>query len=308
MPAVAPVRPARPNSLPTRRPGRRRVRVGLIGAATLGWAVGAPVALGATKPAAGKACKVAQIGTRSGTLVCTRSGKSAVWRTAPTTTTAAIAATPPDPATAAPGTVLSRESFDDPARSTWAPTGGDGWTAATVDGRYRIAAQPPAPGRIGPGLLFPGAARSEWAFEMTLTPGAQSKASINVVCLDTGSSSGPFNFLLVDIRPDGRLVATRYDNTAATQPPTQFFDRGFTNQDRFDPALIHAGTKVAFRCLRNGTDAQVVLSLDGTVVMDTTTKAPSVNGESFTLYLSTFTSGFRDAAELLIDNSVITKL
>lgn len=262
-----------------------------------------PAAHAASKPAVGRACRASQIGTVSGSLVCTKSGRSAVWRKAPTTTTT----TALDPATAPAGTVLSSETFDNPATSTWPATGGDGWSAATVDGRYRITAAPPAPGRVGPNVAFLGAARSQWSFEMTLTPGAQSLASLNLACLDTGSSSEPFNFLLIDVRPDGRIVANRYDNAAASQQPARFFDRGFSNQDRFDRSLIRPGTKVSLRCLRDGATAQVVLSLDGTTVMDTTTAAPSVPGDRFTLYLTTFTSGFRDAAELLIDNAVITK-
>jgi hypothetical protein len=279
-----------------------RAAIVLVALASLPLAGMPPTMAATSKPALGRACKVAQIGTVSGGLVCTRSGKSAVWRRSPATTTTVL-----DPATAPAGTVLSRETFDNPATSTWPATGGDGWTAGALDGRYRIAAAPPAPGRVGPGAVFPGAARAEWSFEMTLTPGAQSLASINLSCLDSGSASEPFNFLLIDVRADGRIVASRYDNTGASQQPTRFFDRGFSNQDRFDRALIHPGTKVSLRCLRDGANAQVVLTLDGTVVMDTTTTAPSGAGDRFTLYLTTFTAGFRDAAELLIDNAVITK-
>ena len=97
------------------------------------------IAAAATKPAAGKTCKVAQIGTVSGSLICTKSGKSAVWKKTvalPTTTVL-------DPATAPAGTVLFRENFDGPAPSPWKNTGGDGWTAQLQDGQFRLAAAPP---------------------------------------------------------------------------------------------------------------------------------------------------------------------
>jgi hypothetical protein len=257
----------------------------------------------ATKPALGRACKVSQIGTVSGSLVCTKSGKSAVWRRSPATTTTVL-----DIAKAPPGTVLYSENFDDPAKSTWNRQSGEGWSAETKDGQFRLAAAPPAPGRLGVGPLLTAAGRVEVAFDMTLTPGALSKASVNLACQDTGAATAPLNFLLIDIRTDGRIVALRYDNAAATQQPTQFFDLGFTNQNRFDPALIHPRTRVALRCIRDGQNVQVALSLDGKLVMETTTPALGGVGDGFTLYLSTFSTGFRDPAELLIDNIAITKV
>lgn len=74
---------------------------------------------------------------------------------------------------------------------------------------------------------------------MTLTPGALSKASVDLGCQDTRAATGPINFLLIDVRSDGRIAASRFDNATATQQPTPFFDVGFTNQNRFDPALKH---------------------------------------------------------------------
>lgn len=283
----------------TRRAGRPSIAIAALGSLL----VFAPNVAAATKPAAGRACKVSQIGTASGSLVCTKSGKAAVWRRAPATTTTVF-----DLAKAPPGTVVYSENFDDVAKSTWNKQSGEGWSAEIKDGQFRLAAAPPAPGRLGVGPLLAAAGRVEVAFDMTLTPGAQSKASINLACQDTGAASGPLNFLLIDIRPDGRIAASRYDNASPTQQPTPFFDLGFTNQNRFDPALIHPRTRVALRCIREGQSVQVALSLDGKVVMDTTTPALGGVGDGFTLYVSTFSSGFRDAAELLIDNVAITKV
>ncbi len=273
---------------------------------------GRVVAATSAKPAAGKACKASQVGTTSGALVCTKSGKAGVWRKAPTTTAVPTTALAPtttvfDMAKAPAGTVLYSETFDDAAKSTWTSGSGSGWTADVRDGQFRLAAAPPAPGRVSTGsiLTYPG--RVEVAFDMTITPGALSKASPNLTCQDTGVN-GPFNFLLIDIRPDGRLIAVRYDNASADQQPKTFFDRGFSNQDRFDPALIHARTRVALKCIRDGQSVQVTLSLDGKVVMDTTTPALTQAGDSFTFDMSTFTTGFRDAAELLIDNVSVTKV
>ncbi len=247
---------------------------------------------------------MSQIGTVSGPLFCTKSGKSAVWRRVPAATTTTVL----DIAKAPPGTVLYSENFDDPAKSTWNRQSGDGWSAETRDGQFRLAAAPPAPGRLGVGPLLSAAGRVEVAFDMTLTPGTLSKASVNLACQDTGALTAPLNFLLIDIRPDGRIVTSRYDNAAATQQPTSFFDLGFTNQNRFDPALIHPRTRVALRCIRDAQTVQVTLTLDGKVVMDTVTPALTGTGDGFTLYLSTFTTGFRDPAELLIDNIAITKV
>ncbi len=257
-----------------------------------------------TKPAVGRACKVAQIGTRSGTLVCTKSGKTAVWRRAPVS---APTTTVLDIANAPVGTVIYTANFDDPAKPDWDKLSGPGYTGEASGGQFRLAAAPPAPGRVATGALLTGPGRMELAFDMTVTPGALSKASANITCQDTGASA-PLNFLLIDIRPDGRITASRFDNLSSTQPPTTFFDRGFSNQDRFDPALIHPRTRVALRCIREGQNVQVTLSLDGTVVMNTTTPALTVPGDGFFHYLSTFTTGFRDSAELLIDNVTLTKV
>lgn len=257
----------------------------------------------ATKPASGRSCKVTQIGTVSGSLVCTKSGKSATWRKVPATTTTVF-----DLAKAPVGTVLYGENFDDPAKSSWNNQSGNGWSAETKDGQFRLAAAPPAPGRleVGPLLTAPGGA--EVAFEMTLAPGALSKASVNLSCQDTGAVTGPLNFLLIDVRPDGRIIASRYDNASATQAPTTFFDLGFSNPNRFDATLIHPRTRVALRCAREGPSVKVTLTLDGKLMMDTTTPALTGVGDGFTLYLSTFATGFRDPAEILIDNFTITKV
>lgn len=271
----------------------------LLGSTLLGSAPGTA----ATKPALGRACKVSQIGTTSGSLVCTKSGKSAVWRKGPAPTTTVL-----DIAKAPPGTVLYSENFDDPAKSTWNRQSGNGWSAETKDGQFRLAAAPPAPGRLGVGPLLTAPGRVEVGFDMTVTPGALSKASVNLACQDTGTVTAPLNFLLIDIRPDGRINTFRYDNAAATQQPTSFFDLGFTNPNRFDPTLIHPRTRVALRCIRDAQTVQVTLTLDGKVVMDTVTPALTGTGDGFTLYLSTFSTGFRDPAELLIDNIAITKV
>ena len=286
---------------------RFAVGLPLVIATALALSTGGSSTAATAKPAAGKSCKTSQIGTVSGSLVCTKSGKSAVWKKTAATTTV----TPTTVLTAAnapAGTVLFRENFDDPAKSTWAASSGGGWTADIRDGQFRLAAAPPAPGRVGTGVITDLAGGTEAGFDMTVTPGAQSKASINLACQDSGAATGPFNFLLIDIRPDGRLIASRYDNASASQAPTTFFDRGFSNQDRFNPALIHARTRVALRCVRDSASVKVVLSLDGTVVMDTTTPALTQPGDGFTIYLSTFTTGFRDAAEVLIDNFTVTKI
>lgn len=259
------------------------------------------------KPKLGGTCKVSQIGMVSGSLVCSKSGKAGVWRKAPappvSPTTTVL-----DAATAAVGTVLFRETFDSPDASTWKASSGPGWAGDVRDGQFRLAAAPPAPGRVGTGAVLPLPGRVEVAFDFTLTPGVQSKASLNLTCQDSGTANEPFSFLLIDVRPDGRIIASRYDNASATQAPTTFFDRGFSNQDRFDIALLHPRTRVSLRCIRDAQKILVTLSFDGKVVMDTTTPALTQTGDGLTLYMSTFTAGFRDAAELLIDNVVVTKV
>lgn len=245
----------------------------------------------------------------SGSLICAKSGKAGVWRRAATTTTTATAPTTTilDVAKAPVGTVLLSENFDDAAKSGWERLSGPGWTVEVKDGQLRLAAAPPAPGRVAAGRFLNYGGRVELAFDLTIAPGALSKASPNVACQDTGVDV-PLNFLLIDIRTDGRLVLSRYDNATADQQPKTIFDRGFSNQDRFDPALIHPRTRVALRCIREGQNIQVTLSLDGKVVMDTTTPALSAAGDGFTFYMATFTTGFRDAAEFLIDNLTVTKV
>lgn len=263
------------------------------------------VSAASTKPAVGRACKVRQIGTKSGLLVCTKSGKAAVWRTA--AAVSAATTTVLDITNAPVGTVIYRANFDDPAKPDWVNQSGPGLTGEASGGQFRLAASPPALGRVTTGALLTGTGRTELAFDMTLTPGAASKASVNITCQDTGVDT-LLNFLLIDIRTDGRIAASRYDNLSSAQQPTTFFDRGFSNQDRFDPALMHPRTRVALRCIREGQNVQVSLSLDGTIVMNTTTPALTVPGDGFIHYMSTFSTGFRDAAELLIDNVTMTKV
>ena len=179
----------------------QRARLGATVMLTFGSIMAvAPDGSAATKPTLGRSCKVSQIGTVSGTLVCTKSGKAATWRRspAPTNTVFDIVKTPA-------GTIVYRENFDDPAKSTWSKQSGEGWSGEIKDGQFRLAAAPPAPGRLTVGPLLAAAGRVEVAFDMTT------------------------------------------------------------------PAL-------------------------GGV------------GDGFTLYVSTFSTGFRDAAELLIDNVAITKV
>ncbi len=102
--------------------------------------------LAAPKPSSGKPCKTSQIGTVIGSLVCAKSGKSAVWRkSAPSSSLAATTTTALDITKAPPGTVLYSENFDDPAKSTWAKQSLGGYTGDVVDGQFRMAAAPPRP-------------------------------------------------------------------------------------------------------------------------------------------------------------------
>ena len=82
--------------------------------------------------------------------------------------------------------------------SGWKSSSGGGWTADTRDRQFWLAAVPPAPGRVGTGVVTDLAGRVEAAFDMTLNPGTQSKESVNLACQDTDSAGAPFNFLLID--------------------------------------------------------------------------------------------------------------
>ncbi len=284
---------------------RRRTFESVLALALTLTALGLTPASAATVPKVGKSCPRSQIGKVVSGLICTKVKSMAMWRTispAPTTTVS-------NPATAPSGTVLFSDDFSNPG-SGWTTGSSDGWTFAYRDGSYVIGATAPAAGNRGAeNARLPRVENVEIAFDLWLTPG-QSNGSLMTSCLDsydpkTSPADAPLDFVVTELFADGRAGIYVYRGNRLGEKPTLIVDRGFSNADRFDRALLRPGVRFALRCTKIGDVAKIVASLDGTPIIDGST---SVNpGGGLVVLLAGPNKGFVAPAEVRVDNLSVTK-